>query len=234
MLKYERIAQEITNAISNNEYKVGDKLPSVEQLKSQYQVSKSTIIKALGMLQKDGIIYQTQGSGIYVRNKNKSGYINLLKTKGFSDNLQGHQVTSKVLTFKSITPNDEVREHLRLTDEDTDVYYVERIRYLDHNPLCIETSYFNQSLVTHLDLASAERSIFDYLQSQLKINIGFSDIYFYIDFLSEQEAQHLNLNQNDPCMRHDLTFYTTKGIPFDYSNIVYHYKYANFFIPIES
>lgn len=234
MLKYERIAQEITNAISNNEYKVGDKLPSLEQLKSQYQVSKSTIIKALGMLQKDGMIYQTQGSGIYVRNKNKSGYINLLKTKGFSDNLQGHQVTSKVLTFKSITPNDEVREHLRLTDEDTNVYYVERIRYLDHNPLCIETSYFNQSLVTHLDLASAERSIFDYLQSQLKINIGFSDIYFYIDFLSEQEAQHLNLNQNDPCMRHDLTFYTTKGIPFDYSNIVYHYKYANFFIPIES
>ncbi|WP_415425211.1 GntR family transcriptional regulator [Staphylococcus borealis] len=234
MLKYERIAQEITNAISNNEYKVGDKLPSVEQLKSQYQVSKSTIIKALGMLQKDGMIYQTQGSGIYVRNKNKSGYINLLKTKGFSDNLQGHQVTSKVLTFKSIRPNDEVREHLHLTDEDTDVYYVERIRYLDHNPLCIETSYFNQSLVTHLDLASAERSIFDYLQSQLKINIGFSDIYFYIDFLSEQEAQHLNLNQNDPCMRHDLTFYTTKGIPFDYSNIVYHYKYANFFIPIES
>lgn len=234
MLKYERIAQEITNAISNNEYKVGDKLPSVEQLKSQYQVSKSTIIKALGMLQKDGMIYQTQGSGIYVRNKNKSGYINLLKTKGFSDNLQGHQVTSKVLTFKSITPNDEVREHLRLTDEDTNVYYVERIRYLDHNPLCIETSYFNQSLVTHLDLASAERSIFDYLQSQLKINIGFSDIYFYIDFLSEQEAQHLNLNLNDPCMRHDLTFYTTKGMPFDYSNIVYHYKYANFFIPIES
>ncbi|MDM7863704.1 GntR family transcriptional regulator [Staphylococcus borealis] len=234
MLKYERIAQEITNAISNNEYKVGDKLPSVEQLKSQYQVSKSTIIKALGMLQKDGMIYQTQGSGIYVRNKNKSGYINLLKTKGFSDNLQEHQVTSKVLTFKSITPNDEVREHLRLTDEDTNVYYVERIRYLDHNPLCIETSYFNQSLVTHLDLASAERSIFDYLQSQLKINIGFSDIYFYIDFLSEQEAQHLNLNLNDPCMRHDLTFYTTKGIPFDYSNIVYHYKYANFFIPIES
>lgn len=234
MLKYERIAQEITNAISNNEYKVGDKLPSVEQLKSQYQVSKSTIIKALGMLQKDGMIYQTQGSGIYVRNKNKSGYINLLKTKGFSDNLQGHQVTSKVLNFKPITPNDEVREHLRLTDEDTNVYYVERIRYLDHNPLCIETSYFNQSLVTHLDLASAERSIFDYLQSQLKINIGFSDIYFYIDFLSEQEAQHLNLNLNDPCMRHDLTFYTTKGIPFDYSNIVYHYKYANFFIPIES
>ena len=234
MLKYERIAQEITDAISNNKYNVGDKLPSVEQLKVDYQVSKSTIVKALGMLQRDGIIFQTRGSGIYVRNKKKSGYINLLKTKGFSDNLHSHQVTSKILTLQTVQPNDEVKEHLRLTGKNTEVYYVERIRYLDNNPLCIETSYFNTDLVTHLDNNIAEKSIFDYLQTQLKVNIGFSDIYFYIDFLSENEAQLLNLKKNDPCMRHDLMFYTSKGIPFDYSNIIYHYKYANFFIPIES
>ena len=155
MLKYERIAQDITSAIANDEYNVGDKLPSVEQLKARYKVSKSTIIKALAILQRDGMIFQTRGSGIYVRNKNKSGYINLLKTKGFSDNLQGHQITSKVLTFETIKPNDEVRAHLRLTEQDEEVYYVERIRYLDHNPLCIETSYFNKTLVTHLDHDSA-------------------------------------------------------------------------------
>lgn len=234
MLKYERIAHEISDSIENNKYLVGDKLPSVEQLKQDYQVSKSTIIKALEMLEKEGTIYQTRGSGIYVRNKKKSGYINLLKTKGFSDNLQGHQVTSKVLKVESIYPNDEVRDHLRLSDSNAQVYYVERIRYLDNNPLCIETSYFNQDLVTHLDETIAERSIFDYLQTELKIHIGFSDIYFYIDFLSENEAPQLNLKPNDPCMRHDLTFHTNKGIPFDYSNIVYHYQYANFFIPIES
>ena len=115
------------------------------------------------------MIFQTRGSGIYVRNKNKSGYINLLKTKGFSDNLQGHQITSKVLTFETIKPNDEVRAHLRLTEQDEEVYYVERIRYLDHNPLCIETSYFNKTLVTHLDHDSAEHSIFDYLQARLRL-----------------------------------------------------------------
>ncbi|MDU4450816.1 MAG: UTRA domain-containing protein, partial [Staphylococcus lugdunensis] len=74
----------------------------------------------------------------------------------------------------------------------------------------------------------------DYLQTRLKINIGFSDIYFYIDFLNDNEANYLDLNAQDPCMRHELTFYTSKGEPFDYSNIVYHYKHANFFIPIES
>lgn len=234
MLKYEHIAKEINDSISNNEFAVGDKLPSVEMLKVKYQVSKSTIIKALGILEKEGTIYQTRGSGIYVRNKKKSGYINLLKTKGFSDNLHEHQVTSKVLTLQLIRPDNNVKEHLRLKDKNAHVYYVERIRYLDNHPLCIETSYFNTDLVNHLDNQIAASSIFEYLQSQLKINIGFSDIYFYIDFLSESEAPKLSLNPNDPCMRHELTFYTTTGIPFDYSNIVYHYKYANFFIPIES
>ena len=52
MLKYERIAQDITSAIANDEYNVGDKLPSVEQLKARYKVSKSTIIKALAILQR--------------------------------------------------------------------------------------------------------------------------------------------------------------------------------------
>ncbi|MCD8764451.1 UTRA domain-containing protein [Staphylococcus hominis] len=136
--------------------------------------------------------------------------------------------------YQLIRPDNNVKEHLRLKDKNAHVYYVERIRYLDNHPLCIETSYFNTYLVNRLDNQIAASSIFEYLQSQLKINIGFSDIYFYIDFLSESEAPKLSLNPNDPCMRHELTFYTTTGIPFDYSNIVYHYKYANFFIPIES
>lgn len=34
MLKYERIAQDITSAIANDEYNVGDKLPSVRTIKS--------------------------------------------------------------------------------------------------------------------------------------------------------------------------------------------------------
>ena len=64
-----------------------------------------------------------------------------------------------------------------------------------------------------MDKEVAQASIFDYLQTRLKINIGFSDIYFYIDFLNDNEANYLDLNAQDPCMRHELTFYTSKGEP---------------------
>lgn len=227
MLKYERIANDIEQFINEGHYLAGDKLPSVEELKIKYDVSKSTIIKALAMLEKEGTIFQARGSGIYVRNKRIDGYINLLKTKGFSDNLHGHNVSSIVIDFEELVPNDYIRSHLKLNKDDS-AYYVKRLRFLDKQLLCIETSYFNQNVVSKLDRDVSEGSIFDYIQSKLKVNIGFSDIYFYVDFLTQDESQLLELNEGDPCMRHELIFHTNKGTPFDYSNIVYHYQNAKF------
>ncbi|EHP0513032.1 UTRA domain-containing protein, partial [Staphylococcus pseudintermedius] len=51
------------------------------------------------------------------------------------------------------------------------------------------------------------------------------------DQLNTNEAQLLKLEPNDPCLRYHQTFYTTTGIPFDASDIVFHYKNAHFYIP---
>ena len=50
MLKYEQIANEIENYIYQNNIPQGTKLPTVENLAADYQVSKSTIVKALESL----------------------------------------------------------------------------------------------------------------------------------------------------------------------------------------
>ncbi|MEJ7424478.1 GntR family transcriptional regulator [Staphylococcus warneri] len=233
MLKYEHIANDIERFIDNGHYQAGDKLPSVEELKVKYNVSKSTIIKSLAILEKEGTIFQARGSGIYVRNKKIDGYVNLLKTKGFSDNLQDHNISSLVIEFDEFIPEEAVRTHLKLNKNEK-VIFIKRLRFLDNQILCIETSYFNKNIVPTLDKKIATQSIFSHIQKQLNINIGFSDIYFYVDFLNKNESQLLELNEGDPCMRHELIFHTNKGMPFDYSNIVYHFKNAKFFVPIQS
>ncbi|WP_337225618.1 GntR family transcriptional regulator [Staphylococcus warneri] len=233
MLKYEHIANDIERFIDNGHYQTGDKLPSVEELKVKYNVSKSTIIKSLAILEKEGTIFQARGSGIYVRNKKIDGYVNLLKTKGFSDNLQDHNISSLVIEFDEFIPEEAVRTHLKLNKNEK-VIFIKRLHFLDNQILCIETSYFNKNIVPTLDKKIATQSIFSHIQKQLNINIGFSDIYFYVDFLNKNESQLLELNEGDPCMRHELIFHTNKGMPFDYSNIVYHFKNAKFFVPIQS
>ncbi|PTH35214.1 GntR family transcriptional regulator [Staphylococcus arlettae] len=230
MLKYEMIAQEINEYIEKEHYEAGDKLPNVEKFKEIYGVSKSTVIKALENLEKKGIIFQTRGSGIYVRNKKKDGYVNLFSASGFHDEIVGRQLTYEVKKVAEVTPSKHVQKQLKL-EADEPIYKVERVIYVDNKTFCTELSYFNKSVVLYLNEGIAESSIFEYLEQHLKVKIGFSDIYFKVDKLTENEAPKLSLQAGEPCLRYEQLFYTTTGVPFDYSQLVYHYENALFYIP---
>ncbi len=230
MLKYEIIAERIESLINNGHYEAGDKLPSVEVLRSEFNVSKSTIINALKNLEKTGLIYQARGSGIYVRNPKRDGFVNLFTADGFSDEFKGHDVTSKILKVAEIQPEDEVKLQLKLKDNDS-VYLVDRIRYLDGEVFCIETSYFSKNVVLYMNEEIANGSIFHYIENNLKVKVGFTDIYFNIGKLNKEDATHLELNEGDPSLEYEQIFYTRTGIPFDYSKIIFHYENSRFYIP---
>lgn len=230
MLKYESVAQAIRRLIYDTPLQAGDKLPSLATLKVQFQVSKSTLLKALHMLEKEGLLHQAHGSGIYVRNGKRPGYMNLFTSNGFSDDLNDHHITSTVLNCEKIRAPHRVKTHLQLQDE-ADVYYVKRIRYIDGAILCIETSYFNVDVVPFLDHTLAEGSIFDYIEQQLKIKIGYSDIYFNVDTLDADEANLLKQPTGSPTLRYEQQSYTNTGIPFDDSHIVFNHEHAHFYIP---
>ena len=112
MLKYEKIANEIEQYIYDNNLPQGTKLPTVENFASKYGVSKSTIVKALESLVLKGIVYQLQGSGIFVRRRSLSGYIDLSTTTGFTSTLKDFNITSKVLELKLINPYNEIASFL--------------------------------------------------------------------------------------------------------------------------
>ncbi|MGJ5703240.1 UTRA domain-containing protein, partial [Staphylococcus equorum] len=107
------------------------------------------IIKALEILEKQGNIYQGRGSGIYVRNKKRDGYLNLFSTGGFSDEFTGLNVTNKVLRVEEVISPESVRQKLKL-EKDTLVYVLERIVYVDGEIFSFEQSYFNKDIVLFL------------------------------------------------------------------------------------
>ncbi|MDP4103229.1 MAG: GntR family transcriptional regulator, partial [Bacillota bacterium] len=51
MLKYQQIATEIETYIEEHQLQQGDKLPVLETLMAQFEVSKSTITKSLELLE---------------------------------------------------------------------------------------------------------------------------------------------------------------------------------------
>ncbi|MFC3389068.1 GntR family transcriptional regulator [Salinicoccus sesuvii] len=233
MLKYQKIAEDIEHYIVDNKLKQGDKLPVLEELRKNYEVSKSTITKALELLEMKGIVYQVRGSGIFVRRHKRKGYINLDENQGFRSGLDEFQLTSEVLKLEVVRPTEEVMTNLSISAEE-EVYYVKRLRFIHGQRLCIEESYYKKSVVPFLNEQIVSESIFNYLQEGLKLEIGFSDNFFHIGKITKDEANLLALKPGDPGMYYESVYHLTNGEAFDYSKIIYNFQEAQFYLQINS
>ena len=229
MLKYQIIANEIEDNIYSNDLPQGTKLPTVENLASEYKVSKSTIVKAIESLVSKGIVYQLQESGIFVRRRNRSGYIDLNITQGFTTSLKEFKITSKVLEFNLIRADEEISELIECNIND-EIYLVKRLRYIDDEIMCYEEAYYKKSIVPYLTKEIAQGSIFEYLQTALNLNIGFSDRYLHLEKLDNNHANLLDLTPNDPAMIVLEQIYLSSGVCFNVSKLVYNYKNTQFFL----
>ncbi len=63
--KYYRLMDDLKQQILTSQWKAGEKLPSENELAREYQVSRHTVRKALGILQNEGYIYAVHGKGTF-------------------------------------------------------------------------------------------------------------------------------------------------------------------------
>ena len=229
MLKYQIIANEIENNIYSNDLPQGTKLPTVETLASEYKVSKSTIVKAIESLVSKGLVYQLQGSGIFVRRRNRNGYIDLNITQGFTTSLKEFNITSKVLEFNLIRADEEIAKLIEC-DVNDEAYFIKRVRYINDEIMCYEEAYYKKSIVPYLTEEIAKGSIFEYLQTALNLKPGFSDRYLHLEKLDNNLANILKLEPGDPAMVVLEQIYLPSGVSFNVSKLVYNYKNTQFFL----
>lgn len=69
MEKYMSLVTRIEEMMQSTAYQEGDRLPSIRQMSARYQVSKSTVIRALQELEKRHLIYSVPKSGYYIVKK---------------------------------------------------------------------------------------------------------------------------------------------------------------------
>lgn len=65
-LKYEKIINHIKNQISEGLLKVGDPLPSINNISSQFSAARETVVKAYKILKDEGLIESRRGKGYFL------------------------------------------------------------------------------------------------------------------------------------------------------------------------
>lgn len=228
MPKYQMIAKAIQNHITEKGLKTNEQLPIMTDLMEQFSVSKSTIIKALEVLEIKGIIYQRRGSGSFVRAPKRPSYIHLSHQSGIHKELDEFEISQEVIGVTLIEADKNIAENL-LIDEGSSVFRVKRVTSTNNKKAIYETSYYNYSAVPYLDEDIAKGSIFSYLYSEYQLKHAFSDSYFILEESDELVAELLNLNVGDLVMKYEEIFYSSDGVAFDYSISYYHPNAVKFY-----
>lgn len=65
--KYAVVANTIEKRITRGTYRAGMRIPSEQQLMAEFEVSRPTVVRALEILARDGLINAQQGRGRFVR-----------------------------------------------------------------------------------------------------------------------------------------------------------------------
>lgn len=220
--KYEFVAKTLEKEIIERKYNDDKKLPTEEELMKVFQVSKNTIRKAIDVLVSNGYVYRVQGSGVFLRDFFYNGFVNVMNMTGLTKNFSADKIATKVIELSLIDPTEKKIEKLNCSPE-TKIYYVKRIRYLDGEPIEIEESYYNKDVICYLNNEICLGSIFKYITEDLKLNIGFANRVISTEKLSKEDAEFLNLEENDPSLNLENVVYLSNGKAFDYSIEKYNY-----------
>ncbi|GGE54745.1 GntR family transcriptional regulator [Pullulanibacillus camelliae] len=85
---YEQLRKILRTQILNGHYKEGDMLPSESHLMKEYDITRTTIRKAIHALSQEGLVQQVHGKGTFVRIKevkrtiwNFQGFSNLARNR---------------------------------------------------------------------------------------------------------------------------------------------------------
>ncbi|HFI0695574.1 TPA: GntR family transcriptional regulator [Streptococcus suis] len=222
MSKYKKVYADIKEKIEQNIWQANQEMPTENELMEIYSYSKDTIRKALSLLEMDGYIQKRQGRNSIILDHNlvRKPYVSELKTVSELNRSAHHQVQTQLTNLYIVQGQPEVMKELEV-DEKTDLYRVSRVRTIDGERLEYEISYFDRRIVPYLSKEIAEKSIYQYLESDLGLEISHSRREISFRFATEEEKSLLDLAGYDMVVSVTSTTYLADGRPFQYGTITY-------------
>ncbi len=227
-MKYQEFAKILRENIENGDYKVNDKLPTEDNLIDMYGVSRYCVRNAINILVERGEVYPVQGSGMFVRKSKHEGCMNLATTRGLTSEFEGKDVSTKVIKIEITEADAKIAKRMHCAIG-TELYYLERIRFINNSPISVEYTYYNKELISYIDMKIASKSLFGYIKDELGLSLGFADKVISCEEIDSVTAGYLGLEIGCPALVVEDDAYLSNGRLFNASKIIYHYQKTKFF-----
>ena len=192
-IKYLSIYNDIMDLIENKEFEPGEKLPSESELMEKYDVSRDTIRKALELLEGNGYIHKIKGKGSFVLDINKFDFpiTGIVSFKELSQKM-GIKSNTIVHQLALVNPNKFLAKKLELSKNDL-VWKVIRAREIEDKKIILDKDYFNSKYVPSLTEEICKSSIYEYIEKDLGLTIGFAKKEITVGQVSSEDKEYLDL-----------------------------------------
>ncbi len=197
---YIEVKERLLESIAAGRWAVGVSLPSEFALADQLGVSQGTVRKALGDLEKEGILERKQGLGTFIRQATLERYsyhfFRVQRRDG--TRVQPLEISQ---SLEQRVPVDKERKLFSGLGRINRVWNLSRIRSIDGIPALIEQIVIPHALAPNLDKQDKlPNALYPFFQSAYGITILKAEESLYPSIANKSDCKALKLQPNTPIL----------------------------------
>ncbi len=223
MNKYEKVYHDIKEQIKNGNLKPGDFLKKEDDLANDYNFSKLTVRKALSILESEGYIQKVKGKKSIILEKKNLETISLtsIQTAQEINKIQNINLKTDLISLYIVQGVKNLMEKFQVS-ETADFYKVVRTTSLEGEIINYSTSFFDRRIVPFLNEDIAKKSIYEYLEKELKLKISYSRREIKFRKITPEEQKYFKLKDINMVVVLETHAYLSNGTLFQYETIIHH------------
>lgn len=212
---YKVVYQKLKSGIKTSQYPIGSFLPTENELCKEFQASKTTIRKAVGMLGSEGYLSIRQGRGTEVLDTSTTQELSHITSITETLTSRGYRVSVCGMSIQKILAPDIVAEKLQLHDN-MEVFKVERLLYADDHPIAYVINYLRASMFKDLDhFVNTFTGLYSFLERQYSIVPMNAIETLSAEVADFTVSQLLHIQQGAPLLCSSRVS-SVDGVPFEY------------------
>ena len=159
---YEQIAAQLRHVFKTNKLRTGEVFWSERELADKLGISKLPVKRAYERLCAEGLIVTSRGKRPVIGTGGDLWNVQGLWSFSEEVRRRGLSSTTRLLSINLLNPNQEVASALQLHPADQ-AYAVKRLRFVEGEPIALETTHLPGKLFPRLEIQDLERQSLYYI-----------------------------------------------------------------------
>lgn len=206
--------------IRSGDYEVGDFLPTEGDLEEKYNVSRTTIRKAVQSLILEGYVNVQQGRGTQVIDFRSTQELNCVTSITETLRNRGYEIEVKNIYIDVVKAKKTTAARLEIP-ENTDIYHVQRVILADGVPTAMVENFMSMDKAKGIDQRAHEiSSFYNFLEAEYGHHIDSGKDIISAKSADFIESQLLDTKQNAALITiRRVTYVNGKPLTYDKSTI---------------